>query len=145
MKLVENIEKDHLTQEEVNSTRPVEREIQTTWKSTGGGMLTIIAGSWNLLIGIGAIAGSADPFGPIYRSIAVGGVLGVGIGTFLVILGIISIVGGYFAIRKKRWALALVGGICATLPVAVTADIIVFLMATVALVFITTGRTEFGR
>jgi len=69
------------------------------------GILTIVAGGFNFFVGLirGAI-GHAGFFS----------IWGLGAwGVPLMVLGIIAIIGGIFAVQRKAWLMALVGAICA--------------------------------
>ncbi len=71
---------------------------------TIGGILILLASLGYLVIGGIIAAGSSFLF-------AVGGGAGVVCGVGLLILGIISLLGGIFAIQRKNFAIALIGGI----------------------------------
>jgi uncharacterized membrane protein len=58
------------------------------------------------------------------------------IGAPLIVLGIVAIVGGIYALRRRLWGLALAGSICALLgPWA--------LLGILAIVFVSLGKGEF--
>lgn len=104
--------------------------MEKTWKPTVAGILSIIAGAIQLIWGI-AVA-------------AVGGIggalVGMGwlsaIGAPLIILGIIAIVGGIYALKRRIWGLALAGAICALVGPQ-------FLLGIAAIVFVALGKNEF--
>ncbi|MFU8796121.1 MAG: hypothetical protein ACNA7X_02340 [Dehalococcoidia bacterium] len=76
-------------------------------RSTSAGVLCIIAGAGQVGLGtVLAVAGAlATEFpGPQW-------LMYVGIG--VAVLGIVSIAGGVSALKRRRWALALAGSICA--------------------------------
>jgi hypothetical protein len=79
--------------------------MERTWKPTTAGIICIIAGIIGLVLGI-----------PLVLFF---GIHGVGwlsaIGTPLIIFGIIQIVGGIYALRRRKWELALAGSICCAL------------------------------
>jgi hypothetical protein len=75
--------------------------MEKTWKPTTAGVLCIIAGA----IGVGILIPVAVLFGSISLVIC----------TPLIILGIMPIVGGIYALRRRRWGLALAGAICCAL------------------------------
>lgn len=109
--------------------------MKETWKSTVGGILSIICGSFGIIIGfvIALLGGSITwlvgiPFAA--RILAT-------IGSPILVLGIVAIVGGIYAIRKKAWGLALAGAICALLIPPP------FILGILAIVFITMGKDEF--
>jgi hypothetical protein len=104
--------------------------MEKTWKPTTAGILAIVAGALQVIMGI-AIA-------------AVGGIggafIGMGwlsaIGAPLIILGIIAIVGGIYALKRRIWGLALAGSICALIGPW-------FLLGIAAIVFVALGKGEF--
>ena len=71
-------------------------QTQGTWKPTTGGILSIIAGSIGIITAFDLLVRHA----PV-RSI------------LLLLLGIVAIIGGVFALKRKVWGLALTGAICA--------------------------------
>ncbi len=76
-------------------------------RSTAAGVLCIIAGAAQMGVGtvlavVSALA--ADFPGPQW-------LMWVGIG--VAVLGIVSIMGGVFAVQRRLWGLALAGAICA--------------------------------
>jgi hypothetical protein len=82
-------------------------KIPETWMPTAAGILAILAGAGDLLLGLITLA--------VGHAIGrFSGIWGFGlIGVPHIILGIISIVGGVFALRRQTWWLALVGAILA--------------------------------
>jgi hypothetical protein len=82
-----------------------------TAAATGGAWMPVTAGILDLVAGVAGLV-----VGIIYAVIAglvtffIAG-LGAVIGAPLIILGIVAIVGGLFAIRKRAWGLALVAAI----------------------------------
>ena len=55
----------------------------------------------------------------------------------LIVLGIVSLVGGIFAIQRRIWGMALAGAICALFPPPVIA------LGILAIVFVAMGKGEF--
>lgn len=103
-----------------------------TWKPTTAGILTIIAGALNLIVGIivaiigdivGALAGLWVGFGVI--------------GAPLIALGIVSIIGGALAIRRRVWGMALAGAICALFPPPL------LVLGILSIIFVSIGKREF--
>jgi hypothetical protein len=114
-----------------------------TWKSTTAGVLEIVAGS--LQIGAAAIIALAMGLGagavriaqsPAYEFLLALPLV-LGIAAVLLVLGIIAVVGGVNALQRKRWGLALAGGICALLPLQT-------LLGILAIVFVAISRDEFN-
>lgn len=99
------------------------------WMPTVAGILSIIAGAIGFFGGIvmatiGGIVGAAE------------GIFWFGtIGAPLIAIGIVAIVGGIFALRKRIWGLALAGAICA-LPCS-------WILAIPAIVFLALSKQEF--
>ncbi len=80
-------------------------EVKQTWMPTTAGILTILAGAGDLLLGLAAIAW-ARTFADFT------GILGFAfLGIPHVIIGIVAIIGGIFALQRRMWWLALVGAI----------------------------------
>jgi hypothetical protein len=71
-------------------------DMEKTWKSTVGGILSIIAGVLSILWGIFVGTEWLGSWPPLTA----------------IALGIIAIVGGIYALRRRRWGLALAGSIC---------------------------------
>ena len=119
---------------------------------TAGGILSIIAGIYLIVVGVSVavrlmLASVISPDGvrvwqefigyspffpfivywPSYRWVIIGGCVGI--------LGIVAIVGGISAIRRKSFGLSLAGAICA-LPSAI--------LGIPAVIFVTLGKREFG-
>jgi len=103
--------------------------MEKTWKPTTAGILCIIAGAISVIIGIviAAIGGIGWFFGMPWFS---------AIGAPLIIVGIIAIVGGSCALRRRVWGLALAGSICALLPPGTILGIL-------AIIFVSLGKGEF--
>ncbi len=103
--------------------------MEETWKPTTAGILCIIAGAIATIAGIViAVVGSIGWFFGIPWISA--------IGAPLIILGIIAIVGGSCALRRRVWGLALVGSICALIgPWG--------LLGLLAIIFVSLGKGEF--
>jgi hypothetical protein len=104
--------------------------MEETWKPKAAGILSIIGGVINVILGIvfAVVGGFA------------GGFFGMGwIGAFgvpAIILGIIAIVGGSYALKRKMWGLALAGAICAIVGPA-------GLLGILAIIFVIIGKGEF--
>ena len=100
-----------------------------TWKGTTAGVLTIIGGIF------GIAAGGLALLGTTFLAEMTGfGFLGALGGGFLA-LGIIALIGGIFALRRKIWGLALTGAIFALFPVIP--------LGVVAIIFIALAKNEF--
>lgn len=86
--------------------------MEKTWKPTTAGILCIIAGAIELLFGIGLAVGLGllGSLGGVVPGLP--GILAV-VGIPWIILGIVAVVGGIYALRRGNWGLALAGSICA--------------------------------
>jgi len=115
---------------------------EKTWKPTAAGILTIIAGFLGLLIAIAlavglGIAGTLVGMIPgfpgawLLAAVAVPGI----------ILSIVAIVGGIYALKRNVWGLALAGAICALL---FTLPFLGWILAILAIIFVSLGKREFS-
>jgi len=120
--------------------------MEKTWKPTTAGILTIVAGGLNLIAGIvvANISGMIDwiikslpSWYPEAEAIYCAPNL-VAIGAILIILGIVAIAGGIFALRRRIWGLALAGAICALFPPPV------IVLGILSIIFVTLGKEEFA-
>ena len=108
--------------------------MERTWKPTTAGILSIIAGAIQAIVGIvvrvigGSVAGLAaiPGLGSIFGAIAIP----------LIILGIVAIVGGVYALKRRLWGLALAGSICALIGP--------WLLGLLAIIFVSIGKKEFS-
>jgi RNA polymerase subunit RPABC4/transcription elongation factor Spt4 len=101
---------------------------------TGGGWMPVTAGVLDLIVGVAALGGLATFF--------IGG-LGALVGAPIIILSIIAIIGGVFAIRKRAWGFALAAAICGFiigLPLFIAPAI---LLGIPAIVFTALGKEKF--
>jgi hypothetical protein len=116
---------------------------ERTWRPTVGGLLSILAGSWNFLLGLGAALGGTIFFNLIP---SFGGVtedfvtISVAAGSILMILGLITLIGGALALARRGWPMVLAGSIIALVP---TPLILPFIMGFFALIFNVLGHKEF--
>ena len=108
--------------------------MEKTWKPTTAGILTIVAGVLNVIVGIVIAA-----VGTALQSLFFGlGWLGA-IGAPLIIIGIVSIVGGIFALRRRIWGLALAGAICALFPPPIA------ILGILSIIFLALSTREFAK
>ena len=109
--------------------------MERTWKPTTAGVLGIIAGAIGVIFGLvvavaggilGAIVGAFIPF--------IGGAVA---GAFAIplILGIVAIIGGAYALKRRVWGFALAGSICAFFCV--------WFLGLLAIIFVILGKREF--
>jgi hypothetical protein len=107
--------------------------MEKTWKPTTAGILSIVAGVLNLIVGIALAATDVMLLGPIIGLPVLGPIAAV-----LIVLGIVSLVGGIFAIQRRIWGVALAGAICALFPPPV------IILGILAIVFVALGKREFS-
>ncbi len=104
-----------------------------TWKPTAAGILSIIGGVFILirgLLGMGHI-GTAFSW-PL--------------GAASIVLGLIAIAGGIFALRRRGWGLALAGAVCAVFPTHPYGSLIwTPVIGILAIVFVALSKNEFSR
>lgn len=105
--------------------------MQTIWKPTAAGVLSIIGGALNILVAL-----ALSMFMPIaapfrFTLISVGA-----IGILWLAAGIMAIIGGIFALQRRRWGLSLAGAVCALMPPAT-------LLGIVSTVFVALAREDF--
>jgi hypothetical protein len=86
-----------------------------TWMPTTAGILDIIAGCWGLLLALMFILiGSVTRFVPDVPPYLFP--IFTGLSLPLLLVGILAIVGGIYALKRKIWGLALAGSIAAFFP-----------------------------
>ena len=115
-----------------------------TRKTTTAGILAIVAGAicvteLVMLAALGIFKWgwlSLDGFrGP--------GVIVTAAIAVVVAIGIVAIVGGIFALKRKRWGLGLAGSICATFSLIIIPVFLNVPLAIAAIVLVVLGRGEF--
>jgi hypothetical protein len=107
--------------------------MEKTWKPVTAGILSILSGAVAALVGIGAIVKGDLARRMIFHR---GGEI---IGVLLLILGIIAVIGGIFAIRRRAWGLALAGAICALFPFQVA------VLGILDIIFVALSKGEFDQ
>ena len=111
--------------------------MEKTWKPTTAGILAIVAGVLGAVGGIivAVVGGTIGKLwlGPMaIPNIAT--ILGA-IAIPLIIIGIVAIVGGVYALKRRIWGLALAGSICSL--------ICVWFLGIPAIIFTAMGKNEF--
>ncbi len=118
-----------------------------TWKSTTAGILTIISGALNGLMAIGIIVaiifvGSLSPIimdyippedAPFIMPLVVPILIGVLV--LSIAATVFPIIGGVFALQRRRWGWALAGSIIAIFRT--------FILGLLATIFVSMARDEF--
>jgi len=105
--------------------------MERTWKPTTAGILCIIAGAIAVITGIvvAAVGGIGWFFWMPWPWFSA-------IGFPIIVVGVIAIVGGSYALKRRMWGLALAGSICALLGPWVILGIL-------AIIFVSLGKGEF--
>jgi hypothetical protein len=115
-----------------------------TWKTRTAGILAIIAGAVGVAewIGIAVLEILALGWLPMGSLTGLGALVTaafvIAIGT-----GIVAIVGGVSAIKRRRWRLALAGSVCAVFSVIWIPVLLNVPLAIAAIVLVVLGRHEF--
>ena len=124
-----------------------------TWKPTTAGIMTIISGCYGIgtgafLVTLGTSFSALYPFlepylGDTYFYFQPSEILGIGsiigaLGVAGIVLGIIALIAGIYALRRKVWGFALAGAIvsCPLLPVGTVLGIL-------SIVFLAKSKAEF--
>ncbi len=95
-------------------------------RATAAGVLCVIAGVGQVSVGV--ILTVAAFFAAQLAGLEWLGFVGIGV----IVLGIISMVGGVFAMKRRRWGLALAGSICALVAVNIGLAIPAILLLSLA-------------
>jgi len=112
-----------------------------TGKPNAAGILTIVAGG--IGVGIGVYVTTFREM--ITNLVMMYGVVSLAeLGEFFAVfsgvaiaLGVIALVGGICALKRRCWGMALAGAICALFPV--------FPLGILAIIFVSKGRQEFSK
>jgi hypothetical protein len=102
------------------------------WMPTAAGILSIIAGAIGLLVGV-VVAAVGEIVGEAEGIVWFGAISAPFIG-----LGIVAIIGGVFALRRRIWGLALAGAICSLCFPPYS-----WFLAIPAIVFVALSKREF--
>ena len=117
--------------------------MEKTWMPTAAGILSIVAGAFGFLsaLTVGLIASvflaAANYTGPGEQFIASAVVWAVFLP--IMILSVVAIIGGVYALKRRLWALAMAGAICALLTVWG------WVLGVAALIFVILSKHEFDR
>ncbi len=115
-----------------------------TWKTRAAGVLAIVSGvlavsQWVAVAVLEVLALGWFPMG----SLAGLGAIVAAAFTIAISMGIVAIVGGIFALKRRRWGLALAGSICAIFAVVFLPILVNVPLAIAAIVLVVLGRGEF--
>jgi hypothetical protein len=117
-----------------------------TWKTKTAGILAIVAGAlsateWIVVAVLEILALGWLPMGDL---IGLGGIVAAAF-VIAISTGIVAIVGGVFALKRKRWRLALAGSICAIFSLMFVPVLLNVPLAIAAIVLVVLGRGEFDQ
>jgi hypothetical protein len=115
-----------------------------TWKTRAAGVLAIVTGvlavtQWVTVAVLEVMALGWLPMG----SLAGLGAIVAAAFTIAIATGIVAIVGGVFALKRRRWRMALAGSICAIFSVVFLPILVNVPLAIAAIVLVVLGRGEF--
>ncbi len=124
----------------------IEKPAMKTWKPMVAGILNIVDGAISVLVAVGLLIvsivfslnanrpGFTDyDLDPFTASSAAAFFLVIAI--VVAILAVLEIIGGMFALRRKKWGLALAGSIAAAIPGSV--------LGILAIIFVALSKHEF--
>lgn len=98
--------------------------MEQTWKPTVAGIMNIVSAVFVISQSFGAALGWYLIEGRILFFV-------------IIIVGIIALVGGIYALRRKIWGLALAGSICATI------SLFTWYLGILAIIFTVLSKKEF--
>ena len=108
------------------------------------GVLQIISGIINIIVFIALVTASAFTTGVIegwfdgfpYTDVTIAGVVLISLAIAFAIAGILSLVGGIFALQRKKWGLVLTGSIFTLFPSLI--------LGILAIIFVAVTKREFN-
>jgi uncharacterized membrane protein YozB (DUF420 family) len=110
-----------------------------TWRPTTAGILNIISGAMGIIGGFALLLAIKGFLTITPAMIASGFGIDLSIiprlGALILTLGIIALVGGIYAIKRRKWGLALAGSILALFTGAI--------LGLLSIIFVSLGRKEF--
>jgi hypothetical protein len=117
---------------------------QKTWKTRTAGILAIVAGALGVTewVAVAVLEILALGWLPMGSSVGLGAIVAVAF-VIAIATGIVAIVGGVFAIKRRRWGLALGGSICAIFSIIWVPVLLNVPLAIAAIVLVVLGRGEF--
>ena len=113
-----------------------------TWKTRTAGILAIVTGAVALTQWVGIAVLEIRYWGWLPMDGRLGGIVAAAF-AFVIAIAIIAIVGGAFALKRRRWGLALAGSICAIFSIIFVPVLLNVPLAIAAIVLVVSGRGEF--
>ena len=115
-----------------------------TWKTKTAGILAIVAGVVTVIefVFVGVLVIPKLGWLEVMSVLSESGIVAV---AFAVVMAsaIVAIVGGVFALKRKRWRLALAGSICAIFSLMFVPVLLNVPLAIASIVLVVLGRGEF--
>lgn len=109
---------------------------EKTWMPLTAGILTIVSAAMKLITAIGAAIGLTIYTTGSDCSIGISETaILIGIMVPFLVLGIVALIGGIYALRRKKWGMALAGSIAAFLPSGI--------IGVVAIILVSISKNEF--
>jgi hypothetical protein len=119
-----------------------------TWKPTAAGVMTIISGCYGIGVGATVVQGASfldQLLGDIWIGgmqvpMDMGGIAAAvaAFGIVFIVLGVIALIGGIFALRRRVWGFALAGAIL-SLPLIPAGTV----LGIISIVFLAKSKEEF--
>jgi len=115
-----------------------------TWKSIAAGILAIVVGALTLVESAFVAVLVVRDLGwlEVLSALGESGVIAAAT-TVVIMSAMVAIVGGVFALKRRRWRLALAGSICAIFSVVFLPILVNVPLAIAAIVLVVLGRGEF--
>jgi hypothetical protein len=115
-----------------------------TWRTTTAGILAIVAGVVTVIefVFVGVLVIPKLGWLEVMSVLSESGIVAVAFAVAMA-SAIVAIVGGVFALKRKRWRLALAGSICAIFSLMFVPVLLNVPLAIAAIVLVVLGRGEF--
>ena len=113
-----------------------------TWKTRAAGILAIVVGAVGVTEWVAVAVLEILALGWLPIGGRLGGIVAA-VFAIAIISAIVAIVGGVFALRRKRWRLAFAGSICAIFSLIFVPVLLNVPLAITAIVLVVLGRGEF--
>jgi hypothetical protein len=117
---------------------------EKTWKTRTAGILAIVAGAVGVTewVAVAVLEILALGWLPMGGLLGLGGIVAAAVAIEITV-GIVAIVGGIFALKRRRWGLALAGSICVMFCFIFVPILLNVPLAIAAIVLVVLGKGEF--
>jgi hypothetical protein len=117
---------------------------EKTWKTRTVGILAIVAGAVGVTewVAVAVLEILALGWLPMGGLLGLGGIVAAAVAIEITV-GIVAIVGGIFALKRRRWGLALAGSICVMFCFIFVPILLNVPLAIAAIVLVVLGKGEF--